>query len=705
MAKRPICPEDLLRLVLVGDPQISPAGDRVLFSKKVITEKNSYLSHLWTVDIEGRLTQWTQGEKSTGVGRWSPDGAWIGFVSGRDGPAQQIYLISTCGGEARPLLKLQEGSIGGFLWSPDSAKIAFTFRPAIPELTESAKKERDEKGLSKPPLVFNDVMYRLDGDGYFADHRYELFVVDVTKALAGKGDLEQSLLCRYSADAAGDYSYGWSPSSDELAVIHNVSRRPFVDPPNKQIWRLSLDGQAWKLEGLPKGDKGNPKWSPDGKWIAYVGDVDENDPWGTRNTKLYVVAADGGEPRDLTGHQDYDLEVATLSDTKDAGFGSVIEWCPDGTGLFAQIGWHGAQQLGFVSMTGGIELLTEGNHSISIGSVASSGRRIAGAISTAVKVPEIIVLERELATGRWAPKVLTDLNHDFHAEVELSEPEELHIPTTDGLETHAWVLKPIGYLEPKRYAAVLQVHGGPHCQYGWHFFHEMQCQAAAGYVVVYSNPRGSKGYGEAWTAAIRGNWGNKDWDDIQAVKRWMEHQPYIHPGRSATLPISSAPSPTGAFRTWSRWPAIPTSRSIATDTSRESLGVTWKISRSSGVSPRSPTSRTSALPLSSFTRQAIFAATSSRVSRCSRRSRWRESNRGWFATRTPHSTGSREAVPRTFGFTASAKFSPGSTSFSSDPPGPLDFSGERNPGCASEWGGVGADFVRLEPVADDLVSH
>jgi len=535
MAKRPICPEDLLRLVLVGDPQISPAGDRVLFSKKVITEKNSYLSHLWTVDIEGRLTQWTQGEKSTGVGRWSPDGAWIGFVSGRDGPAQQIYLISTCGGEARPLLKLQEGSIGGFLWSPDSAKIAFTFRPAIPELTESAKKERDEKGLSKPPLVFNDVMYRLDGDGYFADHRYELFVVDVTKALAGKGDLEQSLLCRYSADAAGDYSYGWSPSSDELAVIHNVSRRPFVDPPNKQIWRLSLDGQAWKLEGLPKGDKGNPKWSPDGKWIAYVGDVDENDPWGTRNTKLYVVAADGGEPRDLTGHQDYDLEVATLSDTKDAGFGSVIEWCPDGTGLFAQIGWHGAQQLGFVSMTGGIELLTEGNHSISIGSVASSGRRIAGAISTAVKVPEIIVLERELATGRWAPKVLTDLNHDFHAEVELSEPEELHIPTTDGLETHAWVLKPIGYLEPKRYAAVLQVHGGPHCQYGWHFFHEMQCQAAAGYVVVYSNPRGSKGYGEAWTAAIRGNWGNKDWDDIQAVKRWMEHQPYIHPGRMSIM--------------------------------------------------------------------------------------------------------------------------------------------------------------------------
>jgi len=534
MAKRPICPEDLLRLVLVGDPQISPAGDRVLFSKKTVTEKNSYLAHLWTVDVEGRLVQWTQGDKSCGHGRWSPDGAWIAFVSGREGPAQQIFLMSTSGGEAKRLLKLEEGSIGDIQWSPDSAKIAFTFRPAIEEFTEKVKKERDEKGLSKPAMVFDNVMYRLDGDGYFGNQRYELFVADVAKGLSG-AELENCLLCRYSEDIQGDYSFGWSPNSEELAVIHHVSKRPFVDPPNKQIWRLSLDGQAWKLEGLPKGEKSNPKWSPDGKWIAYGGDVDENDPWGTRNTKLYLVPANGGEPKDLTGHQDYDLEVATLSDTKDAGFGSVVEWAPDGSGLFAQIGWHGDQQLGFISTEGGVEILTEGHHCISIGNIARSGRRIAGTITSPVKIPEIILLERELVTGHWAPKVLTDLNHDFHAEVALSEPEEVWIPTTDDLQVQAWVLKPIGYMEPKRYAGILQVHGGPHAQYGWAFFHEMQCQAAAGYAVVYSNPRGSKGYGEAWTAAIRGDWGTKDWEDVQSVKRWMEHQPYIHPGRMAIM--------------------------------------------------------------------------------------------------------------------------------------------------------------------------
>jgi dipeptidyl aminopeptidase/acylaminoacyl peptidase len=535
MPKRPIRPDDLLRMIIVGDPQLSPSGDRVLFSKKTITEKNKYQSHLWTVDMEGATQQWTQGEKSASQGRWAPDGQSIAFISDREGPAAQIFLLPTSGGEGRRLTSFPEGSIGEIRWSPDSSKIALTFRHALPEKTEAAKKEREEKGLSEPPLVCDDVWYRLDGDGYFGNQRFELWVLDVAKAMAGKGDPESSVICTYRADPIGDYAFDWSPNSQELAVIHNATKRPFAELPNKQIWRLDMEGQSWKLEGLPKGEKSTPRWSPDGNWIAYVGDVDENDPWGVRNSKAYLASAGGGEAKDLTGACDYDLGVATLSDSKEASFGAVMEWAPDGSGLHVQIGWHGETQLGWIPKEGGISLVTEGKHGLSVGNVARDGSRIAGVLGDPTHLSEIVVVEQELVTGHWVPRFLTALNADFHSEIKLAEPEELWIPTTDDLQLHGWVLKPPDYLAPKRSPAILQVHGGPHAQYGWSFFHELQCQAAAGYVVVYTNPRGSKGYGEAWTSAIRGDWGNKDWEDIQSATRWMQHQPSIHPGQMAVM--------------------------------------------------------------------------------------------------------------------------------------------------------------------------
>jgi len=532
MPKRPIRAEDLLRIVFVGDPQISPDGDRVLFTKKTINDKNKYITNLFSVDMEGRLTQWTQGETGAGSGRWSPDGSQIAFVSGREKPSAQIFLISTGGGEARKLTSLPEGSVGEIRWSPDGQYIAFSFRPQIAEWADKAKKERDEKGLSKAPLVTDDVWYRLDGDGYFGMERFKLYVVEVETGKLKSVDGHDWL---YAGSPNGDFTFDWSPNSLELAVAHTANKRPSVEPPNDQLWRVDLNGQAWKLEGLPKGEKASVRWSPDGKWLAYAGDVDENDPWGTRNTKLYVVDAKGGEPKDLTGAQDFDLGAATLSDTKDAGFGAVIEWLPDSAALYAQVGWQGATHLALVKREGGLELLTEGHQHVGIGNLNRGGAKIAATVGNATRLPEVAVIQAELGTGRLVAKTLTNLNGGFHDEIALSEPEEFWLDSTDGTKLHGWVMKPIGYLEPRRYPAALQIHGGPHAQYGWAFFHEFQVMAAQGYAVVYTNPRGSKGYGEAHCAAIRGDWGNKDWEDIQTVTRWMQHQPYIHPGQMGVM--------------------------------------------------------------------------------------------------------------------------------------------------------------------------
>jgi dipeptidyl aminopeptidase/acylaminoacyl peptidase len=536
MPKRAIVAEDLLKFVFVEDAQVAPDGSRVLFTRKTINDKNKYIANLFTVDLEGRCTQWTQGEGGAGHGRWSPDGGTIAFIGGREKPSAQIFLIPTTGGEASKLTELPEGSLGEFRWSPDGTKIAFLFREQIPDRTEKAKKEREEKGGSLPPLVTDDVWYRLDGDGYFGMQRHRLYVVEVsTGKLIGADDHDWL----YAGAPNGFYAFDWSPNSQELAVIHTASLRPFADPPNDQIYRVNLEGQAWKLEGLPKGDKSAIKWSPDGRWLAYAGDVDENDPWGTRNTKLYVVSADGGAPHDLTGHQELDMAVGTLSDTKEAGFGAVVEWAPDGSGIYVQIGRHGQVQLGLVTWSGdghgSIQLLTEGHHHVGVGNIARSGRRIAATYGSATRLPEVAIVEAELQTGRMVPKVLTNFNGAFHEEVAVAEPEEFWIESTDGSQLHGWVMKPSDFLEPRRYPAALEIHGGPHAQYGWAFFLEFQVLAAQGYVVVYTNPRGSKGYGESYCAAIRGDWGNKDWEDIQTAIRWMQAQPYIHPGQMAVM--------------------------------------------------------------------------------------------------------------------------------------------------------------------------
>lgn len=527
MPKRPIRPDDLLRFVFVGDPQMSPDGTRVLFTRKHTDEKNKTITQLYTVDLAGgEPRQWTRAEGGAGAGRWSPDGKQIAFISGRDKPGSQIYLMPTDGGEARKLTSLDEGSIGEILWSPDSAKIAFTYRATHPEWTEQAKKDREASGGSIPPRVIESAWYRLDGDGYFDNQRYAVYVIEVASGVVRE-------LCRETA--LGFYSLAWSPDSQELAIAHTVNKNPWADAPNDQIFRVSVeDGQAWQLEGLPKGDKGNVKWSPDGKSIAYMGDHSEDDPWGVRNVKAYVVPAEGGSWRCLTDGTDFCLATATLSDTREAGYGGSLEWSADSKSLYVEVVWHGESQLGRVDVEkGGVELLTGGRHVLGIGGFSADRRKVGITYGHPTRLPEVAWVDLD-DLGRGS-QPLTKFNQAFHEEVKLSEPEELWLESLDGAKVHAWAMKPIDFLEPKRYPAVLEIHGGPHTQYGWAFFHEFQVLAAAGYVVVYSNPRGSKGYGEAHCAAIRGAWGDRDWEDIQTVTRWMQHQPYIHPGQMGVM--------------------------------------------------------------------------------------------------------------------------------------------------------------------------
>jgi acylaminoacyl-peptidase len=505
MAKRSVEIEDLLRFKLVSDPQINQQGDLILFGMKQIKDQFKAVNHLFTVDREGKVIQLTQGEKSVGAGRWAPGG--VSFVSSRNTPGSQLFLLPGVG-EAKQLTHLDEGVIGDYKWSPDGNYVAFTFREAHPDFSEAGLKRQKEEGRSEAPLATNEIWYRLDGDGYFGEQRFKLHLLNVTSG-------EISLLSDRSSH--GSYAFDWAPDSQRLVVAHSAEAEPFIADPNDQLYIVDLSGNQTQIPGLPKGEKEAPIWSPDGQWIAYSGDVDLNDPWGTRNRKLYVVSPEGGEPRDLTGHQDYDLEVATLSDTKEAAFGAVIKWAHDSKGIYAQVGTNGETQIGFVYLEkGGIELLTEGKCAYFMGNISPNGE-IPVVYGDPLTVPEIALFSEGKVTR------LTEFNKAWHDEVEVLAPEEIWLETPDNTKVHTWVIKP----RNPNGSAVLEVHGGPHTQYGWVFFHEFQVLAAQGYTVVYSNPRGSKGYGESHCKAIQGDWGNKDWIDIQVVKDWMKQLPGI----------------------------------------------------------------------------------------------------------------------------------------------------------------------------------
>jgi len=523
--KRRMTPEDLLRFTFVGDPQMSPDGETVLFTRKHIGDKNDYIVNLWRAPVDGGdPSPFTNGGKDT-HGRWSPDGTRIAFIrSAKEGGAQ-IYMLPADGGEATVLTRFPEGKISEFKWSPDGKHLAVSFREVAPEWTAAAAKEREEKGLSLPPRVIDDLWYRLDGDGYFDAQRFQLYVVDTAT-----GDHR-----RVFKDTLGMFSFDWSPDSRQLAIAANTDRRALINDWKDTIYRLDVRrGKLREIPGLPEGPKANVQWSPDGKRLAYAGRVGKDGTYSTRNLHLWVCDPVRGQARNLTGRTDYCLMAVALTDVSEATFGPSFRWGAKGRKLYLLLGWHGETHVASIPARGGtLEWLTRGAYDQTLGSFSADGKRVAMTRGTTRELHEIHV--GELAEGSLTVRRLTGFNRKLLAGFELSKPTSHWVKTADGTKVQVWVMLPPGASGRRKLPSVLEIHGGPHAQYGVGFFHEFQVLAAAGYAVFYSNPRGSKGYGEAHTHAIHGHWGGADWVDIQAVTAFMKEQRFVDPKRMGVM--------------------------------------------------------------------------------------------------------------------------------------------------------------------------
>jgi dipeptidyl aminopeptidase/acylaminoacyl peptidase len=570
IARRPIVPQDLLRIRFVSDSQISPDGRRVAFVVTTVSEeKDAYLSNVWLVDTaSGELRRFTTGALRDSVPRWSPDGRRIAFVSEREpGKAGQLYVLPADGGEPIRLTDLKNGvdAAWGPVWSPDGGRLAFTSR--VGGWHEPDREE--ERGKSKPPRVITSLKYRMDGEGFTFDRRPHVFVVP-----AAGGEVRQL--------TDGDFPDAfptWSPDGRLIAFTsehhptrdENWSGDVFVVP--------AEGGEPRQLTDTP-GPVRHPAFSPDGRWIAYV-----SFPYPTddgRNARVYVIAPEGGAPRCLTEGLDRGVWDFTR-----------IEWSADGEWVLFVVRDRGNCPIFRVRVTGGEPAMrcVGGERTVIGFSVARRTGQVAFAASYPDAPPEVFVASAD-GTGE---RRLTDMNLDWKAEVDISRPERFSY-RRDGVDIDGWILPPALLEAGKRYPALLWIHGGPHREFSNLWWNEGQIEAGAGYAVIYTNPRGSQGYGEAFSRAVVGDWGGVDYADLMAgVDEALRRYPYIDPARLGVLGASYG----GYMTNWilghtDRFKAACSENGIsnvATQVGTSDIGSIWTISEQGGVPPWEDSSR------------------------------------------------------------------------------------------------------------------
>ncbi len=488
--RRAMTPQDITRIRFVSDPQISPDGRRVAFVVTTLSEgKDQYLSNIWVVETAGgEPRRFTTGPKRDTAPRWSPDGSRLAFISEREVRSKaQLYVMPADGGEPAKLTDINNG-VGHPVWSPDGTRLAFIAR--VGGWQEPEREEERQK--SKPPRIITTLKYKANGEGFVYDRRPHIFVV----AAAG-GDPQQLT----DGDFA-DVDPAWSPDGTHLAFIS--ARHEDRDYDNAtDIWIIPAAGGEPRRLTDTAGPVSLPTFAPDGCAIAYLGHRYRNE--SGRNRRVFTTPVAGGAPTCLT---------MDLDRTCEPFFGSVGPlWSADGRWIIFAVEEQGDIPIYRVRTTGDAApaRIIAGERQVTGLSMSRDGQWLAFTAMDPVSPAEVFLCRAD-GTG---DKPLTDLNQAWKAEVALSRPERFHYERA-GYRLDGWVVKPFGFAPGKRYPALLNIHGGPHTQYGHNFFDEFQVYAGAGYVVVYINPRGSQGYGEGFTRAVIGDWGGEDFADVMA---------------------------------------------------------------------------------------------------------------------------------------------------------------------------------------------
>lgn len=504
---RGMVPADLTRLRFVSDARVSPDGRTVAFVVTTLSEeRDEYLSQIWLVDTAGgEPRRFTAGPLRDTAPRWSPDGTRLAFVSERDAKKKgQLYVMPVAGGEPTRLTDLRHG-VSAPEWSPDGTRLAFISRVGGWVEPES----EEEKRKSRPPRVITTLKYRFNGEGFTYDRRPQIFTV-----AADGGEPRQM--------TEGDYDHAdptWSPDGRTLAFA--AARHDERDHDDaSDIWLVPAEGGAPRRLTDTRGPAGHPAFSPAGHVVAYLGRASRN-AFG-RNIRLFTVPVAGGAPQCRT--EGFDRSCGPL--------GVPPLWSADGGALTLAAEDQGTLGLFRVEVGGGPPRCLVGGERV-VGSYSAS--RDGSVLAFTASDPGAPSALFVCGADGGGERQLTDFNREWTREVTLARPERFRFERA-GFTVDAWIMKPHGFEPGRRYPLLLNVHGGPHAQYGYPFFDEFQVQVGAGYGVLYANPRGSQGYGEAFTSAVVGDWGGGDAADVQAaLDEALRRFDWIDPERLGVL--------------------------------------------------------------------------------------------------------------------------------------------------------------------------
>jgi dipeptidyl aminopeptidase/acylaminoacyl peptidase len=478
--------EDYLEFEQIGAPDLSPDGLHVLYARRWVDKVNdAWESTLYIMNADGTRPRKLLDGSSP---RWSPDGQRIAFLARGEPAGTQIFVRWMDAEGATTQVTRVTQSPSNIEWSPDGNWIAFT---ALVPNTESWGVEGKVTALrprgatwTQAPRVVEKLDYRQDGTGFTADGEQQLFVVP-----ADGGTPRQV--------THGEWSVGaprWTPDGGTIVF----SSGPRIEDAEyvlreSEIFAVDVEtGSIRQLTSRP-GPDGNPTVSPDGRLIAYTG-YDKNENTWT-DSELYVMNADGTAGRVLA---DIDRSPGGL------------HWAPDGSGVYFTAQNEGAQNLHFAPLRGEVRQVTSGAHMLSISDFGTDGTVI-GTRSAPNDPADVVSFDVRRPTEI---KALTAVNADILHGKKLGEVEEIWYTSVDDYRIQGWIVKPPDFDASKKYPLILSIHGGPHSMYNVGFNFGWQEHAANGYVVLYTNPRGSTGYGTEFGNAIKNAYPGKDYDDL-----------------------------------------------------------------------------------------------------------------------------------------------------------------------------------------------
>ncbi|MFC5713482.1 S9 family peptidase [Thalassorhabdus alkalitolerans] len=497
--KRPITADDLKRISVVGDPQISPDGERYAYVQTHIDENEEYRSHLYIHTLGDDIpVQWTFGKVKDQSPRWSPDGSEMVFSSNRSGTSQ-LWIMSTSGGEARQLTTLKNGAHSP-VWSPNGRYILFSTLMDPDGVPEEETKEDGSKKQKPKPLVVERLKYKSDMRGFHDEKRNHLALYD----------LKAQKVIQLTSGQFDHTPGSWSPDSKH--VVFTANRETDEDRTlHQDLFTIDIESREVTKLTDTTGAFSLPNWSPDGQKIACFGHQYEFK--GATLNQVWIIDVDTKEKTCMTLKWDVQIGDAMIGDIRSNSPNPGPVWSLEQEYIYFTASDHGNTGLYQMDMEGEITTIhEEENHVFGFTYHRNTDRFIAG-ISDPSNPGDFFKIRRN-ERGKIR---LTDVNEKFLREVHLSIPEPVTTKAEDGWEIHGWIMKPADFEDGKKYPLVLEIHGGPHAMYGNTFFHELQLLAAQGYVVLYTNPRGSHGYGQTFVNACRGDYGGRDYTDLMSA--------------------------------------------------------------------------------------------------------------------------------------------------------------------------------------------